>query len=57
LVSSPPSNQGFKGISSLLLRPFDSNHASLRASGLWVLELKRRVLTSLARSSFNWSYK
>ena len=27
---SPPSNQGFKGISSLLRRSFDSNHASLR---------------------------
>ena len=31
LVYSPPSNQGFKGISSLLRRPYDSNHASLRA--------------------------
>jgi hypothetical protein len=30
LVLSPPSNQGFKGISSLLHRAFDSNHASLR---------------------------
>src|SRR5882757_8173711 len=29
-VSSPPLNQGFKGISSLLRRSFDSNHASLR---------------------------
>ena len=32
LVSSPPSNQEFKGISSLLPRAFDSNHASLRTS-------------------------
>jgi hypothetical protein len=29
LVSSPPSNQAFKGISSLLLSSFDSTHASL----------------------------
>jgi hypothetical protein len=32
LVLSPPSNQGFKGISSLCIVPFDSNHASLRPS-------------------------
>jgi hypothetical protein len=29
LVSSPLSNQAFKGISSLLLSSFDSTHASL----------------------------
>jgi hypothetical protein len=32
LVSSPPSNQAFKGISSLLLSSFDSTHASLGPS-------------------------
>jgi hypothetical protein len=34
LVSSPPSNQAFKGISSLLLSSFDSTHASLGTRGL-----------------------
>jgi hypothetical protein len=47
---SPPSNQGFKGISSLLHRAFDSNHASLR-SRVDILAQAQDAIPSFSQSS------